>query len=60
MTVTPDIRRHAAGNVMVSLPVVVVLSVYVPSALAIQVPVTWRDPVTGAGKQVNPITDVSS
>jgi hypothetical protein len=58
--VVPDICRHEAANVNVSLPDVVVLSEYVPLDLAIQVPVTRRDPVTGAGAQFKPNTDMSS
>ena len=44
--VVPEKLRHAAPNAIFSFPVVVVLSVYVPSALALHVPDTWRDPVT--------------
>jgi hypothetical protein len=40
--------RHEGANVNCSSPEVVVLSKYVPSALAVNVPVTCRDPVTGA------------
>jgi hypothetical protein len=44
--VVPEKLRHAATNASCSLPVVVVLSVYVPSELALHFPETWRDPVT--------------
>jgi hypothetical protein len=54
---TPDIFEHSAGvdetvrhegdNVKVIEPVVTVLSVYFPLALAVHVPVTFSDPVTG-------------
>ena len=43
-----------------SSPDVVVSSEYVPSALAVHVPVTWRDPVTGADGQPAPTSDRSS
>jgi hypothetical protein len=54
---TPDIFEHSTGvdetvrhevaSGKVIEPVVIVLSEYVPSALAVQVPVTFSDPVTG-------------
>jgi hypothetical protein len=54
---TPDIFEHSTGvdetvrhevdNGKFIEPVVIVLSEYVPSALAVQVPVTFSDPVTG-------------
>jgi hypothetical protein len=54
---TPDIFEHSTGvdetvrheldNVKVIEPVVIVLSEYVPFVLAVHVPVTLRDPVTG-------------
>ena len=44
---TDETDRHAADNGKVTEPVVTVLSTYVPSLLAVQVPVTWRDPLTG-------------
>jgi hypothetical protein len=40
VVVVPDIVRHEAGNMSCSLPDVVVLSEYVPSELAVHVPVT--------------------
>jgi hypothetical protein len=46
VTGAPDSVKQAAGRASCSVPVVVVLSVNVPSELAVQVPVTWRDPVT--------------
>src|SRR5262245_35634412 len=54
VVVVPEIIRHAAGNVICSVPEVVVLSEYVVFALAVNVPVTCRDPVTGAGGQFKP------
>ena len=45
-------QELSSGNVMD--PVVVVLSAYVPSDLAVQVPVTLRDPVTGTVWQPMP------
>jgi hypothetical protein len=58
--VVPDICRHEDAKLIVSRPDVIVLSEYVPLDLAIHVPVTWRDPVTGAGGQFKPYTDISS
>jgi hypothetical protein len=57
-----DSTRHEEFSVNCSCPVVVVPSVYVPSALAVQVPVTWSDPVTGADEHpdANPKFDKSS
>jgi hypothetical protein len=46
-TLTDETDRHAALNGNVMEPVVVVLSAYVPLALAVHVPVTCRDPATG-------------
>ena len=43
--------RQAGTNVNCSVPDVVVSSVYVPSELRVHVPVTCRDPVTGADEQ---------
>jgi hypothetical protein len=40
VVVVPDTIRQAAGTVIASVPDVVVLSEYVPSALAVHVPVT--------------------
>ena len=39
--------KHELDNGKVIEPVVSVLSEYVPLALAVQVPVTFSDPVTG-------------
>jgi hypothetical protein len=39
--------RHEGVNAKVMEPVVTVLSVYVPSALAVHVPVVDSEPVTG-------------
>ena len=54
VTGVDEIIRHADPNVNCSSPDVVVLSVYVPSELTVHVPVTWRDPVTGADGQPAP------
>src|SRR5450432_2927337 len=48
VVVVPDTFRHSAAKVMVSWPVVMVWSVKVPLALAIQLPLTWMDPVSAA------------
>jgi len=60
VVVVPDNCRHEAGNVICSVPDVVVLSEYVPLALAVHVPVTWRAPVTVADVQLRPTTDMST
>ncbi len=60
VTGVDEMTRHADANVICSLPDVSVLSEYVPSELAVNVPVTWRDPVTGADGQPAPINDRSS
>lgn len=54
-----EITRHEGAKVNCSLPVVSVLSEYVPSALAVQVPVTCSDPVTGAEGQPAPTSERS-
>jgi len=54
VTVVPDICMHDGANVNCSLPVVVVLSTNDPSDLAVNVPLTWRDPATGADVQPIP------
>src|SRR5580704_5425031 len=59
VTGVDEMTRHAGDNVSCSVPVVVVASVYVPSGLAVQAPVTWRDPLTGAEGQPAP-TNVRS
>jgi hypothetical protein len=46
-TLTDETDRHAGANGNVIEPVVMVASVYVPSLLAVQVPVTCKDPDTG-------------
>ena len=43
-----EITRHEGPSVNCSSPVVSVSSTYVPSALAVNVPVTVSEPVTGA------------
>jgi hypothetical protein len=54
--------RHADPKGNCSWPEVVVLSVYVPSALRVHVPVTWSDPVTVGEEQpaANPNEERSS
>ena len=47
VTGVDETERHAGASGNVIMPVVTVLSVYVPLLLAIQVPVTCREPVTG-------------
>jgi hypothetical protein len=42
-----ETTRHEEDNGKVIEPVVIVLSEYVPSALAVHVPVTFSDPVAG-------------
>lgn len=46
-----EITRHEGASMNCSSPDVVVSSVYVPSALAVRVPVTRKDPVTAADGQ---------
>jgi len=46
-TFTDDTDRQAGASGKLIDPVVTVLSVYDPSGLAIQVPVTCKDPLTG-------------
>lgn len=50
----PDTLRHELGSAMCSTPVAVVLSENVPFALAVQVPVTCSEPVTGAESHSKP------
>lgn len=45
VVVVPEIFKHGAGNVITASPDVVVPSVYVPLELAVQVPLTLREPV---------------
>src|SRR5688572_19188296 len=47
VTGTDETVRQSSPSDMVAEPVVIVLSVYVPSALAVKVPVTVSVPVTG-------------
>src|SRR5947207_2635512 len=51
-SVVPESIRQPLGSWSVSVPVVVVPSVYVPSDFAVQVPVTWRDPLIDTFWQV--------
>jgi hypothetical protein len=54
-----EITRHDGAKVKCSSPVVIVLSVYVPSALAVQLPVTCSEPTTGAVGHPAPTNDKS-
>jgi hypothetical protein len=59
VTGVDEITRHEGPSVKCSWPVVVVSSEYVPSALAVNVPVTASMPVTGADGQPAPTSDRS-
>jgi hypothetical protein len=59
VTGVEEITRHEAASVNCSVPEVVVSSEYVPSALAVHVPVTERSPVTGADGQPAPTSERS-
>src|SRR5689334_17958093 len=59
VTGVDEITRHEGASVNRSSPVVIVSSVYVPSALAVNVPVTASEPVTGAVGQPAPTSDRS-
>jgi len=52
LIMVPESRKHPAGNFISTLPVVVVPSVYVPSAFAVKVPVTLSDPAAVTGLQL--------
>ena len=60
LTWVDEMTRHEGANVNCSSPEVIVLSEYVPSALAVHVPDTWSDPVTGTDGQPAPASDRSS
>ena len=60
VTGVDEMTRHEGASVNCSSPDVIVSSEYVPSALAVNVPVTARDPVTGADGQLAPATVRSS
>ena len=60
VTGVDEMTRHEGASVNCSSPDVIVSSEYVPLALAVNVPVTWRDPVTGADGQLAPATVRSS
>jgi hypothetical protein len=60
VTGVDEITRHEDPNENCSEPDVIVLSEYVPSELAVHVPVTRKDPVIGAGAQWAPTVDRSS
>ncbi len=51
VVVVPDTSKQDDGNSICAVPVVIVSSEYVPSELAVHVPVTWRDSVTDAVAQ---------
>ena len=59
VTGVDEMTRHEGPSVNCSAPVVSVLSVYVPSALAVQVPLTCSVPVTGAVGQPAPTSERS-
>src|SRR6188768_2745605 len=46
--VNPDTSRQTGASSWTTWPVVVVASMYVPPATAVHVPLTVREPVTGA------------
>jgi hypothetical protein len=54
VVVVPEIVKHEAPTVTCSVPVVIVPSVYVPSELAVHVPVTDSEPVTDTVEQPTP------
>jgi hypothetical protein len=54
VVVVPESIRHEGASANCSVPVVVVISEYVPSALAVHEPLTVSDPVAGAGGQLSP------
>ena len=60
VTGVDEITRQEDANVSRSSPVVVVSSVYVPSARAVHVPVTASDPAIGANRQPVPTNCKSS
>jgi len=57
--VVPDTFRHTGATVISAVPDVVVLSVYVPSDLALQVPLTFSDAETVMVVQPIPSPDAS-
>src|SRR5690349_24862599 len=60
VTGVDEITRQEGASVNCSSPVVTVSSTYVRLALAVSVPVTVSEPVTGAVGQPAPATDRSS
>src|SRR6186713_1138157 len=60
VTGAEEITRHDDPNVKCASPVVIVSSEYVPSALAVNTPVTASDPVIGAEQPGAPTGDRSS
>ena|SRR6187431_1989333 len=60
VTGVDEITRHDDPKVKCSSPVVIVSSTYVPSALAVNAPVTASDPVIGAEQPGAPTSDRSS
>src|SRR5690242_14671012 len=60
VTGVDEITRQEGANVSRSSPVVVVPSVYVPSACAVHVPVTTSEPLIGANRQPVPTNCKSS
>lgn len=59
VTGADEITRHFGAKVKCSSPVVIVLSRYVPSDLAVNVPVTAKEPVIGAEQPGAPTGDKS-
>ena len=60
VTGVDEITRHDGPSVICSWPDVTVSSAYVESGFALHVPLTCRDPVTGAERQPVPANDRSS
>ena len=59
VTGTDEIVRQLAANGKVTVPVVVVLSVYDAPAVAVNEPVIWRLPVAGTVAHPRPASDTS-
>ena len=60
VTGTDEIVRHLAANGNVTVPVVVVWSVYEAPAVAVNAPVIWRLPVAGTVAHPRPASDTSN
>src|SRR5450631_1634735 len=59
LTGVDETIKQEGPSVNCSVPVVIVLSVNVPLPTAVQVPLTWRSPVTGADEQPAPTSEGS-